>query len=81
MNAKVLVSLGIVGLFMAIPGIVASFPDDSDKDDPSSRSPVEIKGRQAAPEFENIAAWVNGKPLTMKDLKGKVVVVHFMAVG
>jgi hypothetical protein len=81
MNARVLVSLGIMGLLVAIPGIVASFPDGSDKDDPSNWSPVEIKGRQEAPEFEDIAAWVNSKPLTMKSLKGKVVVVHFMAFG
>jgi hypothetical protein len=81
MKARVLVFLGIMGLLMAIPGLVASLPDGSDQDDPSSRTPVEIKGRQVAPEFEDIAAWVNSKPLTMKGLKGKVVVVHFMAFG
>jgi hypothetical protein len=73
--------LGTLVLVTAIPGIAASFPDGGDKDDPSNWTPVEIKGRQAAPEFEDIAAWVNGKPLTMKGLKGKVVVVHFMAFG
>jgi hypothetical protein len=73
--------LGSLILVMAIPGIAASFPDGDDKDDPSNWTPVEIKGRQAAPEFEDITAWVNSKPLTMKGLKGKVVVVHFMAFG
>ena len=73
--------LGSLIWFMAIPGMAASFPDGSDKDDPSSLTPVEIKGRQEAPEFEDIAAWVNSKPVTMKSLKGKVVVVHFMAFG
>ena len=73
--------MGIMGLVLAIPAIVASFPAGSDEDDPRKRTPVEIKGRQAAPELEDIAAWVNGKALTMKGLKGKVVVVHFMAFG
>jgi hypothetical protein len=73
--------LGSLVLLMAIPGIAISFPQGSNKNDPSNWTPVEIKGRQAAPEFEDIAAWVNSKPLTMKGLKGKVVVVHFMAFG
>jgi hypothetical protein len=49
--------------------------------DPKSWTPVKIAGKQKAPEFEDIAEWVNGPALTMKDLKGKVVVVHFMAFG
>jgi len=53
----------------------------NDKDDPTASTPVKIEGHQAAPEFEDITAWVNSKPLTMKNLKGKVVVVHFMAFG
>ncbi len=31
----------------------------------------------AAPEFAGIDAWLNSKPLTMKDLRGKVVLVDF----
>jgi peroxiredoxin/Spy/CpxP family protein refolding chaperone len=34
-----------------------------------------------APEFASIEAWVNSDPLTMKSLRGKVVVVHFFAFG
>lgn len=30
-----------------------------------------------APEFSGISNWINSKPLTMKDLKGKVVLVDF----
>jgi len=55
--------------------------DGKDKDDSTKSAPVKIEGNQAAPEFEDIAAWVNTKPLTMKGLKDKVVVVHFMAFG
>ena len=55
--------------------------DDKDKDDSTRSTPVKIEGDQAAPEFEDITAWVNSKPLTMKGLKDKVVVVHFMAFG
>ncbi len=61
--------------------VPAALPDGNDKDDPSNWTPVKIAGEQLAPEFEDITAWVNSKPLTMKGLKGKVVVVHFMAFG
>ena len=45
---------------------------------PQAASPRTTK---AVPEFEGITAWVNSKPLTMKGLKDKVVVVYFMAFG
>jgi hypothetical protein len=63
---------------LAIP---AFLPGSDEKDDPSKWTPVRIVGEQPAAEFEDITAWVNSKPLTMKGLKGKVVVVHFMAFG
>lgn len=50
-------------------------------DDPAERTPIRIRGSQKAPEFANIEAWLNSKPIAMSDLKGKVVVVHFMAFG
>ena len=34
-----------------------------------------------APEFKDVAEWINSKPLLMKDLRGKVVVVHFWTFG
>jgi hypothetical protein len=34
-----------------------------------------------APEFKEVGEWINTKPLHMKDLKGKVVVVHFWTFG
>jgi peroxiredoxin len=30
-----------------------------------------------APEFEQVTAWINSEPLTMKELRGQVVAVHF----
>jgi hypothetical protein len=66
---------------MAVLAVPAAFPQAGAKDDPSTWTPVKIKGDQPAPEFKDITAWVNSKPLTMKGLKGKVVVVHFMAFG
>ncbi len=45
----------------------------------SKRRPVRID--QKAPEFANIDAWINSSPLTLPQLKGKVIVVHFMAFG
>jgi hypothetical protein len=55
--------------------------DGRDNDDSITPRPVKIEGDQAAPEFEEITAWVNSKPLTMRELRQKVVVVHFMAFG
>ena len=48
---------------------------------PMDRQPVQIQGKQQAPEFEDIAEWLNSNPLTLKELRGKVVVIHFMAFG
>jgi hypothetical protein len=53
----------------------------NDPKDPKNWTPIKIRGEQKGPEFEDIAEWVNSPALTMKELKGKVVVVHFMAFG
>jgi hypothetical protein len=45
----------------------------------SAQQPVAMKIR--APELAGIAEWINSKPTSLKDLKGKVVVVHFWAFG
>jgi hypothetical protein len=34
-----------------------------------------------APELQDIEAWINSKPLALKDLRGKVVVLHFWTFG
>jgi hypothetical protein len=73
--ARLLASCLVV---FAIPALL---PGSDEEDDPSKWTPVKIAGDRSAPEFEDITAWVNSKPLTMKGLKGKVVVVHFMAFG
>jgi hypothetical protein len=70
--------LGSLLLALAVP---AALPGGDEREDPSTWTPVKIPGDQAAPEFEDITDWVNSKPLTMKALKGKVVVVHFLAFG
>ncbi len=36
---------------------------------------------QKAPEFDGVTRWINSKPLTMRELRGKVVVVHFWTNG
>jgi hypothetical protein len=35
----------------------------------------------AAPEITGIEEWINSKPLKLKDLRGKVVVLHFWTFG
>jgi len=37
--------------------------------------------RIAAPELTGIQEWINSKPLALKDLHGKVVVLHFWTFG
>jgi hypothetical protein len=34
-----------------------------------------------APELEGVQEWINSKPLTLKDLRGRVVVLHFWTFG
>lgn len=55
--------------------------ETKDPKDPKNWTPIKIPGNQKAPEFEDIAEWINSDALTIKDLQGKVVVVHFMAFG
>ncbi len=71
--------LGSLGLVVALSAFVQGAGDDPK--DPKNWTPVKISGQQALPEFTDISEWINSDPLTPKDLKGKVVVVHFMAFG
>jgi len=34
-----------------------------------------------APELRDVAGWVNSKPLTLRELRGQVVVLHFWTFG
>jgi peroxiredoxin len=52
----------------------------TDPNDQSGRIPTRIRGKPKAPEFADIFDWVNTQPITMAEFKGKVVMVHFMAV-
>ena len=42
-------------------------------------SPLQIGGLvgNEAPEFQGISNWINSEPLTMEDLRGKVVLIDF----
>jgi len=44
-----------------------------------AQAPVELHA--AAPEFRDVDAWINSKPLTYAKLRGRVVVVHFWTFG
>jgi hypothetical protein len=43
------------------------------------QQPVEMK--IAAPELKGVDEWINTKPLQLKELRGKVVVLHFWTFG
>lgn len=68
-------------LFLLIATVSLLDAGGNDPKDPASWTPVRIRGKQKAPEFADIETWINSEPLTMAQLKGKVVVVHFMAFG
>jgi hypothetical protein len=34
-----------------------------------------------APEIQAIDEWINSKPIALKDLRGRVVVLHFWTFG
>jgi hypothetical protein len=70
----------LAGLFFIL-ATPAALQAGNDSTDPSTWTPVKIAGHQKAPEFADITAWINSKPLTMAKLKGKVVVVHFLTFG
>jgi hypothetical protein len=44
-----------------------------------AQEPVAMK--IAAPELQGIETWINSKPLALKDLRGKVVILHFWTFG
>jgi hypothetical protein len=35
----------------------------------------------AAPELKDVDEWLNSKPLQLRDLRGKVVALHFWTFG
>jgi len=45
----------------------------------SAQEPAAMK--LPAPELKGIEAWINSKPLTLKELRGQVVVLHFWTFG
>lgn len=71
----------LIGLLLFLLAVPAMSLGGDDPKDPKNWTPIKIPGSQKAPEFEDISEWVNGPAFTMKEAKGKVVVVHFMAFG
>lgn len=47
----------------------------------SAKAQQPVAMRVPAPELQGVQEWINGEPTRWKDLKGKVVVVHFWAFG
>jgi peroxiredoxin len=79
MNARVLVLPGILGLGFGVLVVLA------DVVRPSQNSGVTFPSSPdhlpAAPDFVGITEWLNSKPITLADQRGKVVVVHFWTNG
>lgn len=78
MTPKLLaVSISLLGFALtgaAIPGIC---------DEVSHPAPITVAAasQETAPDFAGISNWFNSKPLTIADLRGKVVLVDFWTYG
>jgi len=69
MQRKLLCSLGVLILALLLTAVSRA----------GAIGPAAMK--IPAPEIQGIDEWINSKPLSAKDLKGKVVVVHFWTFG
>lgn len=67
------VAIGLVLLAVAV-GVAATRVDFLQGETPRSAD-----RREPAPEFRGIAGWLNSPPLTVRSLRGKVVLVDFWA--
>ena len=67
------VGIGLVVLAIAV-GVAATRVDLLQGERPRTST-----RKEAAPEFEGIAGWLNSSPLTVAGLRGKVVLVDFWA--
>jgi hypothetical protein len=79
MNARVFAGLGIIGLGFAVL-VVLAVVNRSPQTPGASLTPSADRW-PAAPEFVGITEWLNSKPLSVADQRGKVLVVHFWTNG
>jgi cytochrome c biogenesis protein CcdA/thiol-disulfide isomerase/thioredoxin len=76
-------------LATTIPGYTAAFQDKVERSKTAERElrklggpgealPIVLEGRSTvAPEIRGIADWINTEPLTIRELRGKVVLIDF----
>jgi thiol-disulfide isomerase/thioredoxin len=74
----------LLAIAAALAGIAvtgAVIPGICDEAAPARPVNVAAAGQGAAPDFTGISNWFNSKPLTIADLRGKVVLVDFWTYG
>jgi thiol-disulfide isomerase/thioredoxin len=74
------VSAALIGLSLTgavIPGIC----DEASRAVPLTFAAAQDTAQGTAPEFAGISNWFNSKPLSIADLRGKVVLVDFWTYG
>ncbi|MBR1179773.1 thioredoxin family protein [Bradyrhizobium sp. KB893862 SZCCT0404] len=86
MTIKLLaVSAALIG--MAVTGaVIPGICDEAARATPVVTTPaapikVAAASQQTAPDFTGITTWFNSKPLSLADLRGKVVLVDFWTYG
>ncbi len=73
-NYDVAVENHLAAYFPSTPGLEARLPQ---KNAPAGVEKIAFRDHGPAPEFTGIAKWLNSGPLTVKGLKGKVVLIDF----
>ncbi len=78
MTLKLLaVSAALIG-FAATGAVIPGVCDEASRAAPIT---VAAAGQGTAPDFAGISSWFNSKPLSIADLRGKVVLVDFWTYG
>jgi thiol-disulfide isomerase/thioredoxin len=84
MNKNIIAYVLIVVGVLVLGGIYLQSRKMNDKETgsifssiPKNDSKMDLKSKGKAPEFGGIANWINSEPLTMKELRGKVVLIDF----
>jgi thiol-disulfide isomerase/thioredoxin len=79
MNGRVFTGLGIIGLGFAVLVVLAAVFRSPET--PGASAPPSSDRLPAAPEFVGITDWLNSKPISLADQRGKALVVHFWTNG
>ncbi len=68
-------------MLLCFSAYVMSQEKNKEKPKDKATSPIKAFEPVKAKELDKVDEWINSEPLSMKELKGRVVVVHFWTFG